>query len=116
MLLQRGQWEGEHLLAPKTVELMTMNHIRQPMIPLEIRGYEIPREGFGQGFGINIDVAASHNLGSVGIYGWAGLASTHFIIDPLEELILIQMAQFIHPPEQLLFKYLRTAVYQALID
>ena len=48
--------------------------------------------------------------------GLAGLASTHFIIDPLEELILIQMAQFIHPPEQLLFKYLRTEVYQALID
>ena len=116
MLLQRGQWEGEHLLAPKTVELMTMNHIRQPMMPLEIRGYEIPGEGFGLGFGVNIDVAASLNLGSVGTYGWAGLASTHFIIDPLEELILIQMAQFIHPPEQLLFKYLRTAVYQALID
>ena len=116
MMLQKGTWEGQRLLGPKTVELMTVNHIHPKIFPLEIRGYERLGEGFGLGFGVNIDPAASQNLGSEGSFGWGGLASTGFLIDPKEELVLIQMAQFIPPPEQLLFRHLNTIVYQSLTD
>ena len=66
MMLQKGTWEGQRLLGSKTVELMTVNHIRPKMFPLKIRGYERLGEGFGLGFGVNIDQALSQNLGSEG--------------------------------------------------
>ena len=114
MLLQYGKWEGERLLSHKTVELMRVNHLSSDFFPLEIRNNPLKGEGWGLGVSVNLDPAQSMSLGSQGSYGWAGLASTKFLIDPQEELILIQMGQLIPPPEHLFFQYLRNAVYQAL--
>ena len=114
MLLQYGKWEGERLLSHKTVELMRVNHLSTDFFPLEIRNNPLKGEGWGLGVSVNMDPAQSMSLGSQGSYGWAGLASTKFLIDPQEELILIQMGQLIPPPEHLFFQYLRNAVYQAL--
>ena len=114
MLLQYGNWEGERLLSHKTVELMRVNHLSAELFPLEIRNNPLKGEGWGLGVSVNMDPAQSMSLGSQGSYGWAGLASTKFLIDPQEELILIQMGQLIPPPEHLFFQYLRNVVYQAL--
>ena len=114
MLLQYGKWEGERLLSHKTVELMRVNHLSSDFFPLEIRNNPLKGEGWGLGVSVNLDPAQSMSLGSQGSYGWAGLASTKFLIDPQEELILIQMGQLIPPPEHLFFQYLRNVVYQAL--
>ncbi len=114
MLLQYGKWEGERLLSHKTVELMRVNHLSSDFFPLEIRNNPLKGEGWGLGVSVNMDPAQSMSLGSQGSYGWAGLASTKFLIDPQEELILIQMGQLIPPPEHLFFQYLRNVVYQAL--
>ena len=114
MLLQYGKWEGERLLSHKTVELMRVNHLSSDFFPLEIRNNPLKGEGWGLGVSVNMDPAQSMSLGSQGSYGWAGLASTKFLIDPQEDLILIQMGQLIPPPEHLFFQYLRNVVYQAL--
>ncbi len=114
MLLQYGNWEGERLLSHKTIELMRVNHLSAELFPLEIRNNPLKGEGWGLGVSVNMDPAQSMSLGSQGSYGWAGLASTKFLIDPQEELILIQMGQLIPPPEHLFFQYLRNVVYQAL--
>jgi len=114
MLLQYGKWEGERLLSHKTVELMRVNHLSSDFFPLEIRNNPLKGEGWGLGVSVNMDPAQSMSLGSQGSYGWAGLASTKFLTDPQEELILIQMGQLIPPPEHLFFQYLRNVVYQAL--
>ena len=114
MLLQYGKWEGERLLSHKTIELMRVNHLTAELFPLEIRNNPLKGEGWGLGVSVNMDPAQSMSLGSQGSYGWAGLASTKFLIDPQEELILIQMGQLIPPPEHLFFQYLRNVVYQAL--
>ena len=114
MLLQYGNWEGERLLSHKAVELMRVNHLSTDLFPLEIRNNHLKGEGWGLGVSVNMDPALSMSLGSKGSYGWAGLASTKFLIDPQEELILIQMGQLIPPPEHLFFQYLRNVVYQAL--
>ena len=107
-------WEGEHLLSHKTIELMRVNPLSAELFPLEIRNNPLKGEGWGLGVSVNMDPAQSMSLGSQGSYGWAGLASTKFLIDPQEELILIQMGQLIPPPEHLFFQYLRNVVYQAL--
>ena len=114
MLLQYGKWEGERLLSHKTIELMRVNHLTAELFPLEIRNNPLKGEGWGLGVSVNMDPAQSMSLGTQGSYGWAGLASTKFLIDPQEELILIQMGQLIPPPEHLFFQYLRNVVYQAL--
>ncbi|WP_309043560.1 serine hydrolase domain-containing protein [Marinobacter sediminicola] len=56
---------------------------------------EMPGTGFGLGFSVKTDVAKSQTNGSVGEYGWGGLASTSFFVDPVEELVMIFMTQLI---------------------
>ena len=113
MLLQYGNWEGERLLSHKTIELMRVNHLTAELFPLEICNNPLKGEGWGLGVSVNMDPAQSMSLGSQGSYGWVGLVSTKFLIDPQEELILIQMGQLIPPPEHF-FQSLRNVVYQAL--
>jgi CubicO group peptidase (beta-lactamase class C family) len=54
--------------------------------------------------------------GSIGEYGWGGLAGTFFFVDPREEMILIFMTQVIDNQvrRMRLRRDLRTLVYSAL--
>ncbi len=107
MLLNGGHWNGEQLLSRKTVELMTLNHSGDL--------FGNPGEGFGYGFAVVDDLADTNNLGSNGIYYWAGAFNTHFYIDPKEQLISIYLTQ----TSAFDFYYhhkLRQLVYQALVD
>jgi len=72
-------------------------------------------QGFGLGFGINSDLAASHNLGSIGSFYWSGAYNTYFFIDPKEEMIGILMMQFA-PYTNLYGEKLRQFSYQAIVD
>ncbi|WP_116127348.1 serine hydrolase domain-containing protein [Lewinella sp. IMCC34183] len=106
MLLNKGELDGTRYLSPKTVELMTMNHVG------EMRGNG---EGFGLGFGIITDVAANGVLGSKGQYFWNGAYSTFFFIDPVEDMIVIMMSQR-SPYSGYHEKMVRQMTYQALGD
>ena len=60
---------------------------------------------------------------TAGAYGWGGLASTYFRIDPLEGIIIIKMAQIIHRGEdgnsvvsRNANADIHTVAYQALVD
>jgi CubicO group peptidase (beta-lactamase class C family) len=55
-------------------------------------------------------------MGTIGEYGWAGAASTYFWIDPAEELIGVQMAQFQPADFHLLGPDFRVLAYQAIVD
>lgn len=116
MLLAQGSANGERLLSRKTVELMTQNHLPAASLPFEISGEPRPGYGYGLGLRVMLDVAASRLAGSPGEYGWSGVASTYFWIDPVEQLIGIQMAQFqpsgVHPIE----RDFRTLAYAAIDD
>ena len=107
MLLNGGKYNDVHLLSRKTVELMTMNH--------SAKLFNTPGEGFGYGFAVLEDVSATNNLGSKGLFYWAGAFNTHFFIDPNEKLIAIFMTQ----TSAFDFYYhqkLRQLVYQAIVD
>ncbi len=121
MLLGGGEFNGARILGPKTIELMTRNHLpggrdlAQTSVGLfsetTMRG-----TGFGLGFSVNLDPVASGVVGSVGEYAWGGAASTVFWIDPAEELIVIFMTQLM-PSRTFNFRgQLKSIIYPALVD
>jgi CubicO group peptidase (beta-lactamase class C family) len=110
MLLNGGVLDGARLLSPKTIELMTASHTADlGASPVVGAG-----AGFGLGFRVVTDLAASQAVGSVGNYGWSGIYGTVFWVDPQEQLVAIMMVQR-YPgagPVQSAFQPL---VYQTLV-
>jgi CubicO group peptidase (beta-lactamase class C family) len=79
---------------------------------------ETPYEGsgFGLGFSVKTDVAKSRTNGSVGEYGWGGLASTNFFVDPVEELVMVFMTQLIPSSSYPVREELRAMINGALVS
>jgi len=114
MMLNKGELEGARILGPKTVEKMTRNHLPSALLPFDLGGFVNPGQGFGLGFGINLDESVSNMAGSDGIYFWGGAASTSFHIDPKEDLTVVMMTQVLFneiPFDQVL----RQLVAQAIL-
>ena len=115
MLLNGGELDGRRILGRKTVDLMTTNHISPEMLPLEEGGLYKPGFGYGLGFGVVLDAAQSGIVGSNGEFNWSGAASTSFWIDPAEQLVGIQLAQFQPMSTFPNAEDFKVAVYQALL-
>ncbi len=118
MLLNGGELGGVRLLGRKTVELMTRDHL-PPGVGLPdvfVRTYRLQGYGFGLGFRVRTDVAASQFLGSEGEYGWAGAHETYFLIDPEEELIALYMTQLSPSGYYPLRRQFTVLVYQAIVE
>jgi len=116
LVLNKGELDGVRLLGPKTVELMTANHLPPALLPMAMGEEQMPGLGFGLGFSVMMDVAQSGWMGSVGLHGWGGWASTHFWVDPEEQLIGILMLQYIPSGTYPIRTDFRTLVYQALVE
>lgn len=116
MLLNKGELDGVRLLSRKTVELMTTNHLAPELMPFEIGGVYCLGYGFGLGFRVLMDVGQCQITGSEGEYGWAGAAGTYFWIDPQEEFIGIQMAQFQPGGYHQIAEDFRVMAYQSIVD
>jgi CubicO group peptidase (beta-lactamase class C family) len=71
--------------------------------------------GFGLGVSVVVDPVATASLSSVGQFGWSGYATTTVIIDPVEDMVLIYMAQFL-PMNGALTEQFKTLVYQSIIN
>lgn len=116
MLLDGGKFDRTRLVSRKTIELMTSNHIPPECMPISMGGSVLGGYGFGLGFRVLVDPAQSLTLGTVGEYGWGGLASTYFFNDPQEKMVGILLTQLI-PPETHLIRYdFRNLAYQAIAD
>src|SRR5580698_8215132 len=88
MLLQGGQSNGVHLLAPRTVEMMRTNHVNPD--PLKTMP---PGTGWGMDFQVVMDAAAAGDSVSNGTFTWFGIAGTWFWIDPVRDLAFVGMVQ-----------------------
>ena len=115
MLLTGRTPAGERLLSRKTLALMHTNHIAPSLLPYQLGPITAHGYGFGLGSRVLLNVAESAVPGSVGEFGWAGAAKTHFWIDPQEEIIGILMSQFMVSFE-LPEKDFQVLAYAALID
>lgn len=113
MLLNHGEVNGVRILGRKTVEYMRTNHLPADMIPYSNWG---PGEGYGLAVSVSADMGQLTFMGSPGNYGWSGAASTYFRVDPVENIIIIGMAQFIPNGTHRYSDDLRNLTYQALVD
>jgi CubicO group peptidase (beta-lactamase class C family) len=119
MLLNGGALDGVQIISPKTLELMTSNHLpgggdltqHSKSLFSEAENAGI---GFGLGFAVNIDPAATMLPGSKGEFYWGGMYSTAFLIDPVEDLIMIFMTQLMPSSTYPIRREIRTMMYAAL--
>ena len=107
MIMSGGTFQGKQYLSRKTVELMTSNHTGNL--------FPSPGTGWGLGFAVVTNGAATLTAASTGLFYWSGANNTHFFIDPKEKLIAIFMTQesnhnFDH------HLALRQMVYQSIAD
>lgn len=120
-LANGGILDGARIIGRKTLEFMRLNHLpdNSDLPSLSVGGFsETPYagSGFGLGFAVKTDVAASQTISSPGEYGWGGMAGTAFFIDPVEELVVIFMTQLMPSSSYAVRQELRALVYAALVD
>jgi CubicO group peptidase (beta-lactamase class C family) len=119
MLLNGGALDGAQIIGPKTLDLMTANHLpgggdltqhsKSLFSEAEMAGI-----GFGLGFACNIDPAATMLAGSKGEFYWGGMFSTAFLIDPVEHLTMVFMTQLSPSSTYPVRREIRTMMYAAL--
>jgi len=120
-LINGGELGGVRLLGPKTLQLMTSNHLPGGVdLPAMSRSLFSEATyngiGFGLGFAVTMEPAKTLIPGSAGEYSWGGAATTSFWIDPAEELIAIFMTQVLPSSAYPLRRELRTLVYSAITE
>lgn len=110
MMLNHGEYNGNRILSPKTVELMTVSHLGKVPFPWT------EGTGFGLGFSIVEDLGLRGVPGSVGEFGWGGAYHSTYWVDPEEELVVVYFTQLIPADGMDDQDKLRALVYQALIE
>lgn len=119
MLLNGGELDGARIISPKTLKLMTLNHLPggQEVVQLSRGAFSeavFEGLGFGLGFAMTIDLARTKVPGSLGEYFWGGMASTAFWVDPAEDLACVFMTQLMPSSSYPIRRELRTLVYAAM--
>jgi CubicO group peptidase (beta-lactamase class C family) len=110
---------GAPLVGRKTLELMTRNHLPGGADLTELSRSMFSEaiysgQGFGLGFGVNLDPVKSMAPGSAGEFYWGGIYSTYFFIDPVERVSMIFMAQLMPSSSYPIRRQLKSMVYAAL--
>ena len=119
MLLRRGELDGARRLAPRTVVLMTANHLPgnatliefgRPLLDLACN------EGYGFGLGLSplVDPIAAKTLSVAGEYRWEGAAGTAFWVDPAANMTVLFFTQVLFGSDDAWIG-MRPLVYQALV-
>ncbi|MFD0670962.1 serine hydrolase domain-containing protein [Cohnella sp. GCM10027633] len=111
-LAQGGQLEGERILSPRTIALMATNQLDER----QLRDFGGDSSGYGYGLGVQtlMNRAVGGNNGSIGHFGWPGLAGTYMLVDPAEQLSIVYMQQMLPNLERETQPRLRQVVYGAL--
>jgi CubicO group peptidase (beta-lactamase class C family) len=92
MLMNGGQLEGVRILSPRSVALMTADHmgdrIKRGKYYFVGQGF-----GFGLGFGVRVHEGIDPGLGHKGLYYWGGAAGTLYAADPADQTLVLFMMQ-----------------------
>jgi len=108
MILNKGMHNGKRILSRKSVELMTVDHLRN--IPYA------DGAGFGLGFEVTDKPGDRGRLGSDGEFGWGGAYHSTYWVDPKEGLVVVYFTQLIPAGGLDDHGKIRALVYQAIAD
>ena len=115
MFLNGGELDGNRVLRPDTVELMTRNHVPDRALPIGTGGY-MAGSGWGLGFNVVLDARAYSFPVGDGEYWWDGSSGTRFSIDPEHGIVTVIMAA-VSPSRGGGFREeFKQLVYDAIID
>jgi len=109
MMLNKGTLNGNRILAPSTVELMTVSHLG------EIKYGWGTGIGFGLGFSVCEDLGDRGVPGSVGEYGWGGAYGSSYWVDPKEDMVVVYFKQLTPTNNLDDQNKLRMLIYQAIV-
>jgi CubicO group peptidase (beta-lactamase class C family) len=108
-LLNEGELDGVRVLSPHTVRLMRTDHV----------GAKFSELGYGWGLGGAVRTsAAAPDLESPGTFGWNGGTGTLFLIDPVEQMVVVVFIPSTPGSEGIddLKNAFVTAAYQAIVS
>ncbi len=121
MLEGRGKSGNVRLLSSRTFEMMVMNYLPNNA-DISTFGRPLGEEifydglGFGLGFSVVVDQAKTRVACPNGTFGWGGMASTAFWVDPVNEISAMFFTQLIPSSTYPIRPYLRSLVYAAVTD
>lgn len=121
MLVNRGELDGTRIIAPKTLDLMTANHLPGGKDLTEMSQSLFSEAnnagtGFGLGFACVIDPSRTLIPSSKGEFYWGGAYSTAFFVDPVEKITMVFMTQVYPSNVYPIRRQLKTLIYSALAD
>jgi CubicO group peptidase (beta-lactamase class C family) len=119
MLLNNGVLDDVQIISPKTLELMTANHLPEGKDLTQLSQSLFSEAdnagiGFGLGFAVNMTPHTTLVPGSAGEFYWGGMFSTAFFVDPVEDIIMIFMTQLMPSSTYPIRREIKTMLYAAL--
>ena len=119
MLRAKGRFLDRQILSPKTVALMTRDHLPRAISDANIGPDHNPTLGLGAGHGLGIgvyiDPVRRGVLSSAGEIDWGGASGTVYWMDPVEQIIAVGLIQLFRSPHRFRDD-LSVAIYQALSE
>ncbi len=92
MLANGGIYNGKRIMGRKTIDLMRSNHLTNDQLK-DFKGSYLAGYGYGLGVRTLMSTAGGHSNGTVGEFGWTGMAGTYVSIDPHEGFSVVYMHQ-----------------------
>ena len=96
MLRRGGEGNGARILSPRTLDFMMRNHLKgeiADMGPTSFAEQPMQGTGFGLGGAVVLDPGRARSPGTVGDFGWGGMASTYFWVDRVNNLSVVFFTQ-----------------------
>ncbi|MFJ9241483.1 serine hydrolase domain-containing protein [Streptomyces sp. NPDC101776] len=118
-LRRRGELDGTRLLAPETVDLMASNHLPGGA---DMRAFGSPphqepgNDGIGFGLSVSVVVDPERTQAPMGLgaFGWSGVATTTFWVDPGRDLTVQFMTQLRPKSSLKIMPELKQLVHEAI--
>ena len=120
-LRRRGELDGVRLLAPETVDLMASNHLPGGA---DMRAFGSPAHqepgndgiGFGLSVSVVVDPERTQAPAGLGTFGWSGVATTTFWVDPSRDLTVQFMTQLRPKSSLKIVPELKQLLHEAVTD